>query len=630
MKKIIRAIVLSLLAVMVALSATACTEGKNWKGTSIKNWGDVVSNNGFIAETQNNVYFINGIGASTADNTFGQVVQGSLMGISKADLISGDLEKAEIVIPKLFTARDYKSGLYISGDYVYYGTPSTQKNSQGEIANNEMVITKTKLDGTKSESILTLPSNSTEYRITEKDGQISIVYYDTADKAIKVFANGKTTTVIKTDVKTNENAFGNGYESLNAYTFLKGNGLNGNTVIFNTIVYSEEYFAEKEENTTSYSREQYLYNNIYVLKAGETTPELVIDGSEKGVKTDILYNGETYLFYKQTAIEGDTAIFGAVAKDFSSANLGQKINDGAEEYLTDATLIQDLDNAYVVDLEQDSEGGTITGGNVYKTTLVGDEKQVKQKVILSETIRDLLFINNGYAYFLNEDSQIARIEINKEDAKEQRVSTDIVSTSWYEPKVLNLSGKDYLFYVDASKLGCSYLRVINLTDATLVEEDTDDDEENDLFYLSGNEFIAQKTNSHKAVEFTFALDNALEGSTIKYEEVQGEIVFTELDKATAIYNSLSEDVKDEISSDYKTKHDNMIKAAALAQKYYALRDIKIVANTETLREAFESAKALKTEIINSKKYSLQTIVGYIENNLKYYYQEAEDIFAEAE
>ena len=74
----------------------------------------------------------------------------------------------------------------------------------------------------------------------------------------------------------------------------------------------------------------------------------------------------------------------------------------------------------------------------------------------------------------------------------------------------------------------------------------------------------------------------------------------------------------------------MLKAAELAKKYYELRDIKTVADTSTLKTAYESAKTLKNQIINSAEYELKTIVEYINNNFNYFYQEASKIFDKAD
>ena len=197
MKKIIYAFLLAIMAVIISVGIVGCGDESNWAGTSIKDWGAVKSINGFVCETENNLYFINGQGSSTSDNEFGVPVKGALIGIKKADFLSGKMDKAEIVVPKLFTSSDYKAGLTVYGDYVYYGTPNTATNSSGDIANNEMVIARTKLDGTDTTELTVLPSNSTEFRVLQKAGKIYVVYYDTEDVALKVYCDGKTFRLLR-------------------------------------------------------------------------------------------------------------------------------------------------------------------------------------------------------------------------------------------------------------------------------------------------------------------------------------------------------------------------------------------------------------------------------------------------
>ena len=185
MKKVLFKVLCGLLAVTILLSLPACSKKDKWKGTSMTDWKEVVSIGGFVAETQNYLYYINGIGTSTESNTFGAPVKGSLMAVAKADLGKSESEiKTEIVVPKLFVANDYNAGVYIFDDYVYYGTPSTDKTPEGTVANSEMMFMKTKLDGTDSKVLFSIDTLSAEYRIVEKDDTVYIVYYDATNSEL--------------------------------------------------------------------------------------------------------------------------------------------------------------------------------------------------------------------------------------------------------------------------------------------------------------------------------------------------------------------------------------------------------------------------------------------------------------
>ena len=136
--------ILSLAAALVlagsTVALTGCGEGKGYKGeetlaqyTAMAKGGEVTSNGGFAVEKGGFVYFINGVESTTANNSYGTPVKGSLMRIAKSDLEAGKYDQAKIVIPSLFTAQASASGLYIYGDYVYYATPTTDKNADGDV-----------------------------------------------------------------------------------------------------------------------------------------------------------------------------------------------------------------------------------------------------------------------------------------------------------------------------------------------------------------------------------------------------------------------------------------------------------------------------------------------------------------
>ncbi len=179
--------------------------------------GDVSSNGGFVVEKGNYVYFINGVESNTADNTYGSVVKGALMRISKNDLKEGKGDKAETVVPSLMVAADYTSGLYIYGDRVYYATPNNVKNTAGEIETDYLDFKSVKLDGTDIQSYFRVSDNATPYRFVEAgDGSEKSVYvlyaegsssytlhsYDIAGKKDTVIAENATGYVLDSD-KTN-------------------------------------------------------------------------------------------------------------------------------------------------------------------------------------------------------------------------------------------------------------------------------------------------------------------------------------------------------------------------------------------------------------------------------------------
>lgn len=138
----------------------------------------ITSNGGMAVKYGRYIYFINGLSAQDEDNTFGKVKKGA---IARLELEEGKIKEGstQIIVPKMVFSTNTKSGLFIQGDYIYYTTPSTEKNSKGLPKTDEMVLVRSRLDGSKTEIIKTFDDFSSTfmvmdgyivYDITNKDG----------------------------------------------------------------------------------------------------------------------------------------------------------------------------------------------------------------------------------------------------------------------------------------------------------------------------------------------------------------------------------------------------------------------------------------------------------------------------
>lgn len=171
-------IIVAAVAAFGIMLVSAC--GATYKAKALNGdySGEVSSNGGFAVEKGNYVYFINGKQTNTADNTFGKPIKGSIMRISKTDFSARNYSAAETVVPHIAYSGQYNAGIYVYGDYVYYATPSTEKNSNGEIQNSYLAFKRTKLDatGTMKDYYIQLSDNTTDYRYVEKDGTVYLIY----------------------------------------------------------------------------------------------------------------------------------------------------------------------------------------------------------------------------------------------------------------------------------------------------------------------------------------------------------------------------------------------------------------------------------------------------------------------
>ncbi len=183
MRKSFTKIICVTVAAISALSAgvlSAC--GNNFGGVTVKDdsLSAVSSNGGFLVESGKYVYFVNGKASYTDDNTYGSVVKGSVQRISKEDLNNRNYANTETVVPSVIYSEYYDSGIYIYGDYIYYSTPSTAKNSNGVVQNEQLEFRRAKADGTSAEGdyFFRAPSTGKDmaYRYVKQGDTVYLVY----------------------------------------------------------------------------------------------------------------------------------------------------------------------------------------------------------------------------------------------------------------------------------------------------------------------------------------------------------------------------------------------------------------------------------------------------------------------
>ncbi len=331
------------------LSGTAATDVK------------AESNGGFAVKKGDYIYFINGAEDYTADNSYGDVVKGSLMRI-KADM-SGE---AEVVIPALVGSQNFETGIYIYGDYVYYAAPTTDKNIQGVVENSWIDFKRAKLDGsdTMSDYYFRLSSNSTNFRFVEEGDTVYCLYEE--DSMLKSFnTKTRTTTVLAKGAGT--------------FYFDKKDVTSG-TVYYTMGV---TYDIDSSKSTAA------PYNQIYKVNASATATVNAKEASYTVYHGDEEYR--TYDFDKDYLEEVNEEAENAhdhdheseVTYDFNDystypyVNLGELVVDGIGKGAKELTPYNDIENT--TDANDDTIGGykyTITrneNGGVYYTR-EGDTK----------------------------------------------------------------------------------------------------------------------------------------------------------------------------------------------------------------------------------------------------------------
>ena len=619
MKKILRSLMLALLAVCLIATTLVGCGGSGWdpKNVTIVGSGDGQSNGGFIATTNNgeNVYFINGVGTSSEDNTLGKPQKGALMVAKK------DMSATSIVVPKLFTSADKSAGFYIFNDYVYYGTPSTDKDSSGNIASNQMMITRTKLDGTGTETLFTLSALDAQFRVIELEEKVYIVYYDTEDTALKCYnvSTKQTTVIAKNTIEAQK-------EALQTFKFMN-NGVNDLTILYTTVVYSEAYNEDIAEDLgEEYTRAEEKYNRVYAYKvgddnSGELKGTLVLDGKKDEAngkyfdqKFTVDFITDNYLFY---SVADSTQLSQTKTMAISFADLVAKApatEVKATAYAKNTSLIVSLEEVYAFETDRIKKANLVTGD--------------VETVALLSSVTTLYAVEGDYAYYLNSSNQLARIKVKnvdqnvEADLNEHRVSTNIINNDWYRPEIID--GK--IYYVDNSSKGLSYVYFVDLN-ATVLEKDTNDDDEIDLWYLEDSTFLGKRTESDQAeyVSATIAeLTNTLEDGKLT-DQTKTDVIAVreEFNKL----NNAQKDIVTEAGENTLIKYE---KAIELEKELKNISGFGLLdeAGKTALKTKYEAVKALINALKpNDDGIVLSEVTDMIDANLMYDYQLAKTYFA---
>ena len=264
--------------------------------------GEVVSNGGSVVEKGDYVYFINGGQVYTADNTFGEVLKGSLMRISKSDLAAGNYQNCDVVVPLLISAQNKTSGFYIYGDYVYFATPTSDKFLKGEVANEWLDFKRAKLDGseTMKDYYFRLETNSVKFRYVEENGTVYCMYVE--GKSLKSYntATGVTHTLVK--------------DAASDYFF------NSEDLTDSTVYYTMNL---TNRTGTEHESDKLDYNQVYTVSASATATANA-DKCEYTVAGGKTYSG----FDKEYLEETNDGFDASDYKTYPYVNLGTLVLDG--------------------------------------------------------------------------------------------------------------------------------------------------------------------------------------------------------------------------------------------------------------------------------------------------------------
>lgn len=460
MKKIM---VLLLAAVMsLGLVFAGCNSSETHYTNGLSGFdGAVESNGGFAVAKGDYVYFINGVAANTDDNTFGKPVTGALVRIKKSELANAaDRTKAavsaEMVIPSLFVASDLTSGFYMfeNDNNVYFASPYTEKDKEGNVENDRLSFVKASLDGKERTVLLTVDDNSTPYRFVENGGKLYLVIKTTVKDERSEDESATRAALVVYDASNGDKIFTS--EKVSEYDFGEGND------IYYTVTAYDEKLKQEEK-----------YNDLYRYVVGSDKSELVLSGKGNvstdktddkgtgltGVTYSIIENNADALYVKVTYV--DTSVttvtqYKALKKADVTANAAENmgkliaINNGSTNaatvfastsYYASTNCILYLDSTYGIIAYNYTAADTATDDVIVDHRI----RLFYDKDLVGYTVK---FWQGDYLYVVDSDNYYYRVNVaalidyatgeKKADAKGKLEKVNFLanSTSWYLPEIV--------------------------------------------------------------------------------------------------------------------------------------------------------------------------------------------------
>lgn len=434
MKKISIILIICLAACMGIAIFTGCTPSFGPVGTLEYKDSPVINNGGLVVQQGGYLYYVNGMDSTSniakpKDNAFGNAsVKGSIMK-SKIDA-DGNLSETAVVVPKMFYTSASNGGFYIYGEWIYYLSPNTKTDNKSNVLSSQSVAFRTKTDGTKTQEIATLASNSTQYTFTDKE----FIYYE--DNTLKKvsYDNGKITK------KTKEIA-----QDVTSVLF---------TAKSNVIFYLKSTDLKTRLN-----------NNIYAYVNGEVkeiTKDTTYD-KEGSISADNLKKQYTFTLLSYDAKE-NTLFYSKVS---NNADASKKTSTYAykfdENYTFDTTkevryAISALTGSSIINLGE-GKGILYTASadlEIYKAISEAATANDTQKgATLSSTGAEIVKIDGNNMYYILSNT-LYKIDYTNQNAVVQRVSKDAIHTSWLTRSVIG----NYLYYIDNTY---NYMYRVDLT-----------------------------------------------------------------------------------------------------------------------------------------------------------------------
>ena len=406
---------LSACVVFGAFSACKKDKEKNWKVDYVA--GEITSNGGFATQVGEYVYYINGIESSTADNTFGDVVKGSLVRTKLSDLANPKNATVEVVVPKIFASAYYKTGLCIFGDYVYYGTPNDTKDKTGQANNSYINFQRTKLDGTSTSSpFVKIENMAVVYKFIQSGKNVYLITVEESNSVYTLTVYNQNGKKVFSREKIDSYSIPDEYEA--------------------DYLYFTDLDVDKDENDEK-------YGILFSYKFGDEEAKTVIKAKGEYGQGNVYFGSEGWTFALTKTVNGNL-YFTYTPVDTSSGE-GKMV---AYVKLSELT-------AY----DSDTANDTLNVANAEKIKTVGGEAL---STIFSDSS---MFLSENRIVYYNSDLGLVEFDPAQYNGADYKTGTVLAGTTELKGTDITLltydKASDYVYYKDSN----SYLYRISIASA---------------------------------------------------------------------------------------------------------------------------------------------------------------------
>lgn len=484
---------LVIVAIILALGLAILSGCKSNDFTPVKIQDDVKITKGlgtFLAEAGDYVYFINGVGTYTEDNTFGKVSKSSLLRIKKEDI--GSADKAEVVLPKMMLCSSSETGVYVFGNNVYYATPNTEKSKAGTVLYDQVVFSRYNMSTGKNSVIKTISAYS-DYRFVENGGKVYLLYTseETEDsktiKHINVYdASKENEKVFVPEVSYSEFLFGD----------------EGSTIIYYTAVaYNEELEADES------------FYELYSYTVGESEDVKVLDGkssfdekaSTQGYTFNLIKYQDGVLIGKQTGLDSTYK----TVRYFGYCD-GKFIDLGYDNTVKTAAFTSSSEVWVGKDFATDKTDINFTYVSSEKLINYNAKKAENEYFFTDCSGYTLVNVASPYVYLYNSNT-FYRVDIETNDMYKLNSFGFNNSVKKFLPTIVTVGAKEYIVGVGSETYSYSYLYAIELGTLPLYTEEAEEITEEDILNYNktilGTMTTTDSESFDKYIEDTYHSDD---------------------------------------------------------------------------------------------------------------------------